>query len=151
MRLYLSAESKQNIGYTPDWLKVCFNQDGKEFELTLDIQGTIDYSPDTLSCRCKGELIPWVLWDLDTGDETDLSSLSTEELECIWPDKKIADIVCNSRTYEIGIYPVGDNDEVFELAEKDVLTNCEGCFEMYVDEDNHYNVDFKFNTELNIY
>jgi hypothetical protein len=151
MRLYLSAESKQNIGYTPDWLKVQFNQDGKEFELTLDIQGTIDYSPDTLSCRCKGELIPWVLWDLDTGDETDLSSLSTEELECIWPDKKIADIVCNSRTYEIGIYPVCDNDEILELAKEDVLTNRKGCFEMYIDKDNQYNVDFEFYDELNIY
>ena len=151
MRLYLSAKSKQNIGYTPDWLRVQFSQDGKEFELTLDIQGVIDYSPDTLSCRCKGELIPWVLYDLDTGDETNLSTLSIEELESVWPDKKIAEIVCNSHTYEIGIYPVSDNDETFELAEKDILTNCEGCFEMYVDENNQYTVDFEFDTEVNIY
>lgn len=151
MRLYLSAESKQNIGYTPDWLRVQYNQDDKELELVLDIQGSIDYSPDTLSCRCKGELIPWVLYDLETGDETDLSSLSVEDLELMWPDKKIADIICNGRIYEIGIYPVDDSDEVFELAEEDVLTNCEGCFEMYIDKDNHYNIDFKFDTELNIY
>jgi hypothetical protein len=130
---------------------VCFNQSGKEFELTLDIQGSIDYSPDTLDCRCKGELIPWALYDLETGDETDLSSLSIEDVERIWPDKKIADIINNGRNYEIGIYPVDDSDEVFELAEEDVLTNCEGCFEMYIDKDNHYNVEFKFDTELNIY
>lgn len=151
MRLYLSAESKNNIGYTPDWLRVQYNQDGKELELTLDIQGDIDYCSDRLNCRCKGELIPWVLYDTETGDETDLSSLSAEEIEHMLPDKRIADIIRNSSTYDIGIYPVGDGDEVFELAEEDILTNCEGCLEMYIDEDNYYNVEFKFDTELNIY
>ena len=151
MRLYLSANSKQKIGYTPDWLRVQFNQDGKEFELTLDIQGDIDYSPDALSCRCKGELIPWVLYDLDTGDETDLSTLSAEELESVWPDKKVAEIISNSNYYDVGIYPVCDNYETFELAKEDVLTNCKGCFEVYIDKDNHYNVDFEFDAELNIY
>ena len=42
MRLYLSAKSKLNIGYTPDWLKVTYEQDGKDFELTLDIQGDME-------------------------------------------------------------------------------------------------------------
>lgn len=151
MRLYLSAESKQNIGYTPDWLRVQFNHDGKEFELTLDIQGDIDYSPDTLNCRCKGELIPWVLNDLEEGDETDLSTLSVEEIESVWPDKKIAEIIRNSNYYEIGIYPVHDNDEGFELAKKDTLNNCKGTLEIYIDENNQYAVDFEFETELNIY
>lgn len=151
MRLYLSAESKQNIGYTPDWLKVDYNKDGKNFTLTLDIQGEIDYDPHALSCRCKGELIPWVLYDLDEGDEINLYEMSEEEVDELLPDTTVAEIINNSETYEIGIYPVDDSDEVFELAEEDVLTNCEGCFEMYIDEDNHYNIDFKFDTELNIY
>ena len=60
--------------------------------MTLDIQGEIGYSPDSLDCRCKGELIPWVLYDLETGDETDLYSLSNEEVENILPDIKIAEI-----------------------------------------------------------
>lgn len=151
MRLYLSAKSKLNIGYTPDWLKVTYEQDGKDFELTLDIQGEIGYSPDSLDCRCKGELIPWVLYDLDTGDETDLYSLSNEEVESIFPDIKIAEILCNNDNYNIGIYPVCDTDEVFSWAENDDLTDCEGSLEMYIDEEHQYAKDFVFETELNIY
>ena len=151
MRLYLSAKSKLNIGYTPDWLKVTYEQDGKDFELTLDLQGTTDYSPGTLDCRFKGEVIPWVLYDLETGDETDLDSLSDEEIERILPDKKIAEIICNSSNYDIGIYPVCDTDEVFSWAEDDELTDCDGCVEIYIDEEHYYTKDFKFDTELNIY
>ena len=151
MRLYLSADSQQKIGYTPDWLKVRFTENGNEFELTLDVYGDIEYSGNTLYCRCKGELIPWALFDLNTGDETDLSTLSIDELERIWPDKKIAEAICNGRSYEVGVYPAYDNDETFELAEKDVLTNCEGRVEIYIDEDNYFTKDFEFDVELNIY
>ena len=151
MRLYLSAKSKLNIGYTPDWLKVTYEQDGKDFELTLDLQGITDYSSDTLDCRFKGELIPWVLYDLETGDEVDLYSQSDEFITMFFPDKKIAEIIYNSENYDIGIYPICDTDEGFALAADDRLTECEGSFEMYIDEEHQYAKDFKFETELNIY
>ena len=148
MRLYLSAESKKKIGYTPDWLKVRYEENGTMLELTLDIQGTIDYKKEKLSCRCKGELIPWVLWNCETGEEIDLSSLTEEEVEIAFPDKRIAEIVCNSETYEIGLYPIHED---FDLAEDDVLSDCEAYFEMYVDEDHYYEKEFQFETELNVY
>ena len=151
MRLYLSAKSMLNIGYTPDWLKVTYEQNGKDFELTLDLQGITDYSSDTLDCRFKGELIPWVLYDLETGDETDLDTLSEEERESMFSDKKIAEILYNNANYEIGIYPICDTDEELALAEDDKLTDCEGSFEIYIDEEHQYAKDFKFETELNIY
>lgn len=151
MRLYLDAKSKNNIGYTPDWLKVSYEKDGQPMVLTLDIQGDIDYSPNTLSCRCKGDLIPWVLYDCETGDEIDLSTLSEEEIEDMFPNAKIAEIICSNDVCEIGIYPVNDNDETFELAEEDTLSNCEGRIEMYVDENNYFTKDFEFEVELNIY
>lgn len=151
MRLYLSAKSELNIGYTPDWLKVTYEQDGMPFELTLDLQGITDYSPETLDCRFKGELIPWVLCNLETGHETDLDSLSEQDAQNIFPDKRIANIICGSDNYTIGIYPICDNDEGLDLAKKDKLTNCEGRFEIYIDEEHHYTKDFKFDVELNIY
>lgn len=152
MRLYLESKSEKNIGYTPDWIKVTYKDNGNYMELTFDIQGDIDYNPNTLSCRCKGELIPWVLYDCETGDEIDFEMLSETEIETILPVHKIAELICNSNTYEIGIYPVdSDIDEVFEMAEKDILSNCKGRFEMYVDEDHYYTKDFKFEVELNIY
>lgn len=150
MRLYLYGKSKYNIGYTPDWLKVMFEEDGQAFELVLDIQGSIDYLKDSLSCRCKGDLIPWVLWNCETGDETDLSLMDEEEIETMFPDKRIAEIICNSDTFEIGVYPVSDSDETFELAEKDKLSNCKGTFEMYIDEEHYYEKEFEFDVELNI-
>ena len=151
MRLYLSADSKQKIGYTPDWLKVGFTEDGTDFDLVLDIQGDIDYSKDGLYCRVKGDLIPWVLRDLDEGDETDLSMMPDEELLSVWPNKTLTEIINNSKYYEIGIYPVNDDEETIELAEEDILTNCMGKLEMYIDEDNYFTKDFKFEIELNIY
>ena len=151
MRLYLSAESEQKIGYTPDWLRVQFERDGKELLLTLDIHGEIGYCTDTLSCRCKGDLIPWVLYDLNEGDEFDLSTLPEEELEIAWSDERIAEIIRNGNYYEVGIYPVGDSDEIIKLAEEDTLTNCEGRVEIYIDENNYFTKDFEFETELNIY
>lgn len=148
MRLYLNAESKHNIGYIPDWLKVSYQENGQNYELTLDIQAWIDYNNEYLSCRCKGDLVPWVLWNCTTGEETDLSSLSEEELDIMFPIEKIAEIVCNSSSYEVGIYPA--NEEKFDLAENDVLSQCEGTLEMYADENHDYQKDFQFTTELNL-
>lgn len=148
MRLYLNAESKNNVGYIPDWMRVSYQKDDQEYELTLDIQAWIDYDNKCLSCRCKGDLIPWALWNYATCEETDLSSLSEEELDTIFPSKKIAEIVCNSDTFEVGIYPT--DNENFDLAESDVLSQCEGSFEMTVSGNKYYQKDFQFTTELNL-
>ena len=150
MRLYLNAESKNNIGYTPDWLKVGYTENGEDWELTLDIQGDIDYDDTCLSCRCKGDLIPWVLWNCETGDEIVFNSLTKEEINAMLPQNKIAEIICNSNYFEVGIYPVDDSEDDFEQAEDDVLSNCEGFIEIYIDENHYYQKDFDFITELNI-
>ena len=153
MRLYLNAESKNKVGYTPDWLRVSFYENGERIELTLDIQGVTDYDDDCLSCRCKGDLLPWVLYNCESGKEIDLYSLTEKEIDDILPDEKVAKIICESEDYEIGIYPVTNGDcneeEVFERAKDDKVSNGEGSFEMFVD-DKYYYKDFEFETELNI-
>lgn len=143
MRLYLNAKSKNGIGYTPDWLQVRFDN----YELILDIQGAIDYDKETLDCRCKGELIPWTLLNLETGDETDLWELPKEKIEEMFPEKRIAEIVCDSKDYRIGVYPV--DDDIFEEALMDVLSDGNGLFEMFIDENHYYTKEFKFDTEVN--
>ena len=154
MRLYLNAESKNKVGYTPDWLRVSFYKNGERMELTLDIQGDIGYDEDCLSCRCKGDLIPWVLCNCESGDEIDLYSLADKEIDYMFPDERIARIICESEDYEIGIYPVtnGDRDdkEIFKRAEEDTVSNCKCSFEMFIDDENYYQKDFEFETELNI-
>ena len=159
MRLYLSAESKNKVGYTPDWLKVSFYENGERMELTLDIQGDIDYDKYCLSCRCKGakrlEELEENQKKLDeTGDEIDLYSLTDERVEKMFPDERVAKIICESEDYEIGIYPVTNGDcddkEIFKSAEEDSVSNCKGSFEMFIDDEKYYQKDFEFETELNI-
>lgn len=153
MRLYLEAKSKNNVGYTPDWLRVGFDENCVRMELTLDIQGEIDYDENCLSCRCKGDLIPWVLQNCESGEEVDLYSMTDEQIEKMFPDEKVAKIICGSKYYEIGIYPVTngdcDDEEVFEKAKNDYVSGGKGSFEMFVDGENYY-MEFKFETELNI-
>ncbi len=153
MRLYLNAESKNKVGYTPDWLKVTFYENGKQMELTLDIQGDIDYDKDCLSCRCKGDLIPWVLYNCESGDEINLYSMNDEQIEKIFPDERVAKIICEGEDYEIGIYPVTNGDcydeEIFDMAEDDDVSDGKGFFEMFIDG-KCYEKEFEFETELNI-
>ena len=153
MRLYLEAESKNRVGYTPDWLEVTFYENGKQMELTLDIHGDIGYDDKCLSCRCKGDLIPWVLYDCENGDEVDLYSMTDEQIEKMFPDERVAKIICEGSNHRIGIYPVTngnyDDNEIFKRAEDDNVSDGKGSFEMFVDG-KHYNKEFEFETELNI-
>lgn len=153
MRLYLEAESKNRVGYTPDWLRVSFYENGERMELTIDIQGDIGYEDGCLSCRCKGELILWVLSNCESGDEVNLYSMTDEEVNALFPDERVAKIICESEDYEIGIYPVTNGDcndeEIFERAEEDELSNCNGFIEIFVN-DKWYEKEFEFETELNI-
>lgn len=151
MRLYLSADSKKNIGYTPDWLRVCYEQDDKTFTLTFDLQGEIDFTHNTLDCRYKGDIIPWVLYDDEEGDEIDLSQLDEEEIAELLPDKTLAEIIYESEEYEVGVFPAGYTDEIIEASEDDILSNCTGLLQIYVDENHYYEKRFEFDTELNIY
>lgn len=153
MRLYLEAESKNRVGYTPDWLEVTFYENGKQMELTLDIQGDIGYDDKCLSCRCKGDLIPWVLYDCENGDEVDLYSMTDEQIEKMFPDERVAKIICEGSDYRIGIHPVTngdcDDEEIFDVAKDDEVSDGKGSFEMFVDGE-YYHKEFEFETELNI-
>lgn len=157
MRLYLEAESKNKVGYTPDWLKVTFYENGEQMKLTLDIQGDIDYDKGCLSCRCKGNLIPWVLYNCENGDEIDLYSMTDEQVEKIFPDERIAKIICGSSDHIIGIYPVTNGDcedeEILKRAEDDTVSDGKGSFEMFTSDvkgEHHYHKEFEFETELNV-
>lgn len=149
MRLYLNAESKNNIGYTPDWLQVSYELNEQKFELTLDIQGEITYNNHCLNCRCKGDLIPWVLFNCESGDEIDLYNLSDEEVDKMFPVKRIAEILQIGTDFIIGVYSTDSDEEICKLANKDVLSNCTGLCDIYDGETEH-KINFTFETELNI-
>lgn len=101
MRLYLSAENKTEIKYTPDWIQMTV--DNKE--MTFDIQGWIDYG-EGLQCRCKADLVPWVLCDLDNDDEIDLYDIEDYNLT----PTEIYDWFEKGRDFLVGVYPQEPND-----------------------------------------
>jgi hypothetical protein len=136
------------IGYTPDWLKVSYKKDRQNFELTLDIQGEITYNNNCLNCRCKGDLIPWVLYNCENGDEIDLYDLSEAEVDKMFPIKKIAELLQVGTDFRIGVYPINSDDEIFKLADEDVLSDCIGLCEIY-DGENEHQISFIFETEFN--
>lgn len=100
MRLYLSAKTK--TGYTPDWIRIKYSDDNtnEKVELTMDIQGEIEYNPETLNVRVKGELVPG-LYYTDTNET--LSSAVKRTLEEKTPLKTL--------TYHLQELPARTNPE----------------------------------------
>lgn len=145
MRLYLSADSKQNQGYTPDWIRIRFKENEQELELTMDITGETDYNPTTVDFHTKGQLQPWTLYsdtlhlDLDEIVETDEDfeyylNLFNQNIE-------------TAQEIVVGLYPTDD-----ELYRDDILTNCQGEYEFVFDFNKGQSkiVNFTFETEINI-
>lgn len=128
MRLYLNSKSERKLGYTPDWIKIFyFNEKDEEMELTLDIRGDIDYEKDGLDCRVKGELVPWVLINCETGEETDLEA--DKDVAAEFTDERVFELFKNSLTYRVGVYPVDDSTNAWE---DDVFTEREGTLEVCI-------------------
>lgn len=107
MRLYLSGDSKNKVGYTPDFIIINGNH--------YDIQGAIDYDSETLNCRVKG--------DIFVAKEDDYYPLDEKE------EEKLLNLLnSNDSKFSIVIYPVDDSEdeENFEKVKNDILINCEG-------------------------
>lgn len=144
MRLYLSANTK--TGYTPDWIQIEYVDDdtNQTVELTMDIHGEIEYNPETLNVRVKGELMPWILYT-DT-NETNLSELSEEtakQYEELF-DKYIND----ASNITIGFYPVTEDYDVNENETQDEFNNSQGEYH-YIEDGEQKEITFTFNGEIN--
>lgn len=144
MRLTLKAESTQGKGYTPDWIRISFpdpNNADEFAELTMDIEGSIDYIPTGLDAQVKGELIPWS-YSAEDG-WVDLSSLPEEEQQpyCELFEKYLA----TSTDIIVGIYPCANVDEYDEDDEYDVMSEGVGEYAPNTGED----VSFTFTCEHN--
>jgi len=128
MRLYLEANTTKGVGYTPDWVRIYyFNEKKEEMELTLDIQGEISYEDDGFNCRVKGDLIPWVLINDDTGEEVDFEF--DEKAAAEFTNERVFELFKNSHTYIVGVYPVDDSTNDWE---DDVFTEKKGILEVCI-------------------
>lgn len=134
MRLYLSGNSKNNIGYTPDTLIICNNH--KRY--CYDINGTTDFSIDNFSCRTKGDLLIEVKDNFKV-----MNNKQKQKLVDLLKDKESEIIV--------SIYPatisIDDNEAEMEKLGSDEVTDCEGTLRLSIN-DEELEVDFKFYTEF---
>ena len=144
MRLTLKAESTLGRGYTPDWVRISFpdpNNTDEFAELTMDIEGSIDYIPTGLDAQVKGELIPWS-YSAEDG-WVDLSSLSEEEQQPYF--ELFEKYLATSTDIVVGIYPCANVDEYDEDDEYDVMPEGVGEYAPNKGED----VSFTFTCEHN--
>ena len=143
MAMGFYGKSALGIGYIPAWIKVCYREGMEKVEVTFDIDGSIEYDTDSLSCRCKCELIPWVM-SVD-GEEIDLCDKEIEELDLMFPTEKVLNIFRMGTEYVVGIYPASESG--LEVEKKDKLTDCVGYCNFYVGDDIQ-TVNFEFDTEI---
>lgn len=127
MRLYLSAESKNHIGYTPDTLIV--EHKGRTF--IYDIQGNVDYDKDGLNCRVKGIL---ALRDDNLDDYVELNDQGYKDLAKMLSDPTTKVIVA--------IYPDSEFEHLTEQLNTDEVN---GFGEFCYDNESYA---FEFNTEF---
>ena len=143
MRLYLSGESQNKIGYIPDWLRFSFTRNGILQEITFDIVGEHDYEPNNLDCRCKGDLYPMLLWNCSDNEEIDFGEYSEEEIEAMFSPKEIVSMLKDGYDFRIGLITADDSEEVLSSVCSDTLTSCQATIEMY-DGENEYKTTFSF-------
>ena len=145
MRLYLSTDSKENQGYTPDWIRIRFTENSQELELTMDITGETDYNPTTLDCQTKGQLQPWTI--ADGSQILDLGEINETNEDFEYYLNLFNQNIETAHEIVVGLYPTDD-----ELYQDDVLTNCQGEYEFVLDIHKGLSetVNFTFETEINI-
>lgn len=144
MKLYLSGKTK--IGYTPDWIRIEYFDEtlDKNVELTMDIQGEINYSTETLNVRAKGELIPWVYYTED--NEIDLSKLP--EKEALKYEKLFNKYITKTSDITIGLYPEPEDFNESESLVNHEFEECQGEY-YYIENDEEKQFKFTFKAEIN--
>lgn len=121
MRLYASANTKENIGYTVSWI-------GFELEdvsYVFDLQGWQNYEPSGFDIMFKGDALPWSV--IRGEEEIDLGELDEDELSEL-DIATIAEVLAQKPQITLGLsVEVGDGDmDVFDrwkLAQNDVFAN----------------------------
>lgn len=126
MRLYLNANSKNNVTYTPDTLIVELGKKRRVY----DIQGWTDFDTNGLKTRTKGELKKRVGNDYKAMNHKDQI-----ELVNMLIDPK-TDVI-------VSIYPAWE-ENAFKC-DSDELTNCFGDLELNEFPDA---ISFNFRTEF---
>lgn len=142
MELYLSAKSKKNISYTPEYIHITLPTGIK---VTLDVRGEITHSSDGLNCRVKGELIPWIITDTEgaKGVINELYKMPDELIEKWFCEALVCNSFNHAIEFMIEVYPVSENLDNTD----DELTDGRGTIE-YTCNNEIVTKGFIFKTEI---
>lgn len=148
MRMYLSAISKEHIGYTPDWIQLHLPNGT---DLTLDIRGEIDYDANSIDCRVKGDLVPFALWDVD-GEEKNFTKMTEDEINNFYPVSKIIELFKEAKSFTIGLFPTFTEiypDDYAERIKDDEFNACKCEIEIFNANTNEtFEKEFTFDVEI---
>lgn len=144
MKLYLSGKTK--IGYTPDWIRIEYFDEtlNKNVELTMDIQGEIDYSTEVLNVRAKGELIPWVYYT----EDNEINLLESPEKEALKYEELFNKYITKASDITIGLHPEPEDFNESEKPINDKFESCNGEY-YYFENDKQKHFKFTFKAEIN--
>ena len=156
MKIYLSAKSESGIGYTPDWIKFSYEEDGEVNAICYDIHGEISYTKVDLNCSCKAILMPFVYYDKDN-EEFDLTQIDNKEIDKLikekFNSKNLSKIIEKSFLIEVGVFPVeafNGTDEFWQIVNKDKFSECKGRIDWNVKEEEiELSKIFDFSVEVN--
>lgn len=144
MKLYLLGKTK--IGYTPDWIRIEYFDEtlNKNVELTMDIQGEIDYSTEILHVRAKGELIPWVYYT----EDNEINLLELPENEALRYEELFNKYITKASDITIGLYPEPEDLNENENPVNDEFESCIGEY-YYFENNKQKHFKFTFKAEVN--
>ena len=91
--------------------------------------------------------MPWTTYDLETGEEVDLSTI--ENIEDVYSIDYLLDILENGMNHTIGIFPADTSEEGIAVAEEVDGDDIESGEAELIWGDR--TVQFVFETELNTY
>ena len=151
MRMYLTAKTKQNINYIPDYLEVEYkNRQDEVIHLRLDINGETEYDQkNALDIRTKGTMTLYLEENMTTGKIIDLYELDEAEQNKRYPTDILISILRCSKTHKIGLYPAPsslDDETLRKKVNSDVFENCEAVLSLQT-ENKAYTIPFTFQPE----
>lgn len=151
MRLNLHAKTASETGYTPDWIAIEFQNQGKNIRLTMGIQGDTNYNEEKRFTQTTCEIYPseYRVEQKGKAKNKDLFQLSEEKLEDYL--QMFNHMLSQAERVIVGIYPTDDTNYQEKLKTLDSskeFTECNGLYEYQDNFGNNHSIEFKFECEV---
>lgn len=151
MRLNLHAKTASKTRYTPDWIAIEFQNQGKNIRLTMDIQGDTNYNEEKSFTQTTGEIYPseYRVEQKGKTKNKDLFQLSEEKLEYYL--QMFNHMLPKAERVIVEVYPTDDTNYEEKLKTLDPskeFAECNGLYEYEDNFGNNHSIEFEFECEV---